>query len=346
MDVVDLLPDAVVMVEEGPTVTWVNRAAEILLGSPRAELIGRPCADVLPLRNAEGRSVCELAPLGQRMPIAKGMPESDFELHRPDSASIPVTMRCTYDKDEGHVVRRIVCALRDARASRGMDMRTVELISTVSHEIRSPLTSIKGFTKTLLDRWDRFDDDLKKEMLTAVNTDADRVTRLLGELLDISRLEAGRLGLRLKQFDLGELAGDVVSRLAGISDRHTVETELGDDLTVVADPDKIQQVLTNLVENALKYTDGGRVQVRATRDGRWVSVGVSDEGEGIPQRHVQRLFRKFYRRDRAGSPSGTGLGLYICRGLIEAHGGAIVVDSEPGRGSTFSFRIPVAPEVT
>lgn len=345
-ELLDLLPDTIIVITEGPTLAWTNRAGEQLLGRPREEIIGRPCADVLPIHDAEGRNICPRAPVGRRLPMVKGLPVRDFELTRPDGQHIPVSLKCTYQKDTDEVVRRVVCVVRDVRSQRGMDMRTVELISTVSHEIRSPLTSIKGFTKTLLNRYDRFDDDLKKEMLAAANTDADRVTRLLGELLDISRLETGRLKLRPKRFDLVELLTDIAGKAQAETESHEVVVEAPEELPLFADPDKMKQVLTNLLENALKYTDEGTVRVEASADGHWATVAVSDQGDGIPEPQLKRLFRKFYRRERAGQPSGTGLGLYICRGLVEAHHGKIDVASSEGEGTTFTVRIPVDPDIT
>jgi len=227
--------------------------------------------------------------------------------------------------------------------SEGGDTKTVELIATVSHEIRSPLTTIKGFTKTLIDRWERLSDDTKRDMLVAINADADRVTRLLTELLDVSRLEAGRLTLHRRPVDLRELAGETVTKLAGRSDRHVVRIAGEESVEVHGDPDKLQQVVTNFVENALKYTDGGTVTVMCNRLGEWGRLAVSDEGAGIPERRHAELFDKFTRHEVPGSPSGTGLGLYICKGLIEAHGGRIGVTSTEGTGSTFWFEVALEP---
>ena len=216
---------------------------------------------------------------------------------------------------------------------------TAEIIATVSHEIRSPLTTIKGFTKTLIDRWDRLPDDTKLDMLRAVNADADRVTRLLTELLEISRLEAGRLQIHLQRVDLCELGASVVSEHSARSERHTLRVEAGSPLEARADPDKIRRVLNNLVENALKYTEEGEVAVAFRTEGDWAKTTVTDQGAGIPPAQQKDLFEKFTRRDHAGAPSGTGLGLYIARGLIEAHGGEIGVVSNEGSGSTFWFRL-------
>jgi len=216
---------------------------------------------------------------------------------------------------------------------------TAEIIATVSHEIRSPLTTIKGFTKTLIDRWDRLPDDAKLDMLRAVNADADRVTRLLTELLEVSRLEAGKLQLHLQRVDLRELCESVVNELATRSEKHTLRLDGDGEVVVRGDPDKLLRVLTNLVENAQKYTDGGEVVVGFRPDGDWGETTVTDQGSGIPEGQQKTIFDKFARRELAGAPSGTGLGLYIAKGLIEAHGGEMGLVSKEGVGSTFWFRV-------
>lgn len=223
---------------------------------------------------------------------------------------------------------------------RNDEARTVELIATVSHEIRSPLTTIKGFTKTLLDRWDRLDDDTKLDMLRAINEDADRVTRILTELLDVSRLEAGKLSLHVRPVDMRALAGDVVSTLEGRSEQHVVRLVPGAELEILADADKVRQVLTNLIENAQKYSQHGTITVSLERDEDNAVIAVSDEGPGVPPELAEKLFEKFARRELPGTPSGTGLGLYISRGLVEAQGGEIGARFEDG-ASTFWFRLPV-----
>jgi len=221
------------------------------------------------------------------------------------------------------------------------DQSAIELIATVSHEIRSPLTTIKGFTKTLLDRWGRLDDDIKLEMLRAINDDADRVTRILTELLDVSRLEAGKLALHLQPVDVRALASDVIDAVGGRSEKHTVVLAEGDEVEVRGDPDKLRQVLTNYIENAQKYTDGGTITVSARGEEGWGIVAVADEGPSVESEFLGRIFEKFARRDNPGSPTGTGLGLYICRGLIEAHGGDVGVFLANG-GSTFWFCVGLA----
>lgn len=221
------------------------------------------------------------------------------------------------------------------------DLSAVEIIATVSHELRSPLTSIKGFTSLLLSRWDGISDDRKKEMLEAVRHDADRVTRMLTELLDISRLEAGRLHLSPRPLEIGPLIRSVVDKVAMAESELDATIDIADDVPeVMADGDKVEQVLTNLVENAAKYGSpiGLRVTARLTDEG--VAVAVADQGAGIPAEDLDRVFERFYRREE-GRPTGTGLGLWISRGLVEAHGGTLTAASTEGQGTTFTFTLPL-----
>jgi signal transduction histidine kinase len=217
----------------------------------------------------------------------------------------------------------------------------MEIVSMVSHELRSPLTSIKGYTSLLLNRWDRLDDDAKQMMLRQVNHDADRVTRLVSELLDISRLQTGRLELRRQDVDLPALVGSVLHEVAQAEPLLDAVVDFPDGFpTVSADPDKIQQVLTNLIENAAKYASPTGLRVQGALEAGRIVIAVHDHGAGIPAEDLPLVFDKFFRREE-GRPSGTGLGLWISRGLVEAHGGALSVTSELGHGSTFRFTLPL-----
>ena len=198
---------------------------------------------------------------------------------------------------------------------------------------------MKGFVKTLLAKWDRFTDEKKQQMLATVNEDADRVTRLLGELLDVSRIDAGRLQLRRQMIDVPAIATRVADRLRTADEGHDIVVEFADDFPrLYADPDKIEQVLTNLTENALKY-GAGRTTIAGTFDDVEATVVVSDEGQGIPAQYLAPIFTKFFRR--AGERrTGTGLGLYISKGIVEAHSGRIWATSEVGAGANMHFTLP------
>src|SRR6185503_18066712 len=200
---------------------------------------------------------------------------------------------------------------------------------------------VKGFTSTLLAKWDRFSDEQKKVMLETINYDADRVTRLLGDLLDVSRLEAGRLELKRQEVDVVALATDAVMRLRLDADHHTLEVVFPNRFPkVTADPNRIEQVLMNLIENAIKYAKEGKIFVSGDDGPAAVTVRVTDEGEGIPADHLPHIFTKFYRRGSGERRSGTGLGLYICQGIVEAHGGELTVEKSDKTGTVFAFTLP------
>ena len=260
------------------------------------------------------------------------MPDGEVEVtfRGEDGSDVPVAITLRVDEE------RAVLALRPSGERSG-----IAVISTVSHELRSPLTSVKGYTSLMLSRWDRLKDEQKRSMLEQVHHDADRVTRLVTELLDISRLETGRLVLRRQMVDLPELATSVVEKVAMGIEGLDCSLSFDEGLPrVYADPDKVEQVLTNLVENAAKYGSPiGMVVTGASHDGV-VSVAVEDAGSGIPADDLPRVFTKFFRRDH-GRPNGTGLGLWISRGLVEAHGGELTASSVLGTGSTFRFTLPI-----
>jgi len=237
-------------------------------------------------------------------------------------------------------VQRLVISLRDTAARRRTERSGAELVSTVAHELRSPLTSVKGFTATLLAKWDRFNDDQKRLMLETVNADADRVTRLITELLDIARIDSGRLTVSRQVVDIGKVVTRHVAAMAARGeDPERFDVRVADGIPEMwVDADKLDQVLGNLLENAVRH-GSGTVTIVVEPAGDGASVTVTDEGEGIPDEQRDRVFTRFWRSGRRG---GTGLGLYIVRGLVEAHGGQIEVGSAPGGGARFRFVLPAA----
>lgn len=317
----DLLPDPILVVAPDGTLAAGNAAAGELLGD-LTDRIGRPAVEALGVRDPVGDPVdadCWPAPGA----------ETELLLADGDGADVAVTV--TARRSEAGTV---------LSARPVGDRSGIAIVSTVSHELRSPLTSVKGYVSLLLNRWDRIEDDKKREMLAQVHHDADRVTRLVTELLDISRLETGRLVLRRQMVDLARLAATVVDKVRMTHPDLGCDVRVPDDVPeVYADPDKLEQVLTNLVENAAKYGSLRGMAVTGTVKDGFVQVSVSDTGEGIPAEDLPRLFTKFFRRDH-GRPTGTGLGLWISRGLVEAHGGELTATSEPGRGTTFTFTLP------
>src|SRR5215467_337760 len=224
-----------------------------------------------------------------------------------------------------------------------------EFVSMVSHELRTPLTSIQGYAELLLED-ERMDDEVR-ESLTIVKKNADRLLVMINDLLDLSRIEAGRVDLHCTSLDLTCLISEVARSLRPLIEakRQRLRLDLGDALPAVwADADRVTQILTNLISNAHKYTPvEGSITVAARRDDGFVRVDVSDSGIGLSPEDQAQLFTKFFRADdRSGQAGrGTGLGLVITRLLVELHGGRITLSSAPGKGSTFSFTLP-APEAS
>jgi len=338
----DALPDGVVVVGPDRRVTTMNLAAERITGWGRGEAAGTFYGTVLPLRDASGFLVHEHAdPFERTLRIVKGTPELEFSLARRDGTEAPVALRAAFARDGDQRLTSVVVSLREIGRRKRLDRAASDLISTVSHEIRSPLTSVKGFTSTLLSKWERFSDDQKRVMLQTINYDADRVTRLLGDLLDVSRLEAGRLELKRQEIDLAAIATDAVARLQLNAEEHRLKVSFPDGFPkITADPGRIEQVVINLVENAIKYATPGLVLISGENAGDDIVVRVADEGEGIDPDHLPNIFLKFYRRGSGERRTGTGLGLYICRGIVQAHGGELTVERSDPAGTVFAFRLP------
>ncbi|MFF3348582.1 ATP-binding protein [Streptomyces sp. NPDC002779] len=340
----DDLPDGLVVADEHGQVVCFNAAAERITAVSAAEALGQRLEKALPLEDLEGRRWWQVTDPYGGLAIRNRQPERNLLL--PGGREVLVSVRYVRAEPTGPV-RRVVVSLRDTEARRRTERSHAELIATVAHELRSPLTSVKGFTATLLAKWERFTDDQKRLMLETVDADADRVTRLIAELLDISRIDSGRLEVRRQPVDIGAAVGRHIQAYVAAgqpADRFLLRLQqpLPD---LWADPDKIDQVLSNLLENAVRHGEGTvTIDVTPTaspREGEdaGTSVTVSDEGSGIPEESMNRVFTRFWRGSKRG---GTGLGLYIVKGIVEAHGGTITVGRAPGGGAEFRFTLPVA----
>ncbi|MFS7877226.1 ATP-binding protein [Streptomyces asiaticus] len=346
----DELPDGLVVADETGLVTCFNAAAARITATDPADAIGRRLEVALPLEDLDGRRWWALTDPYGGLAIRAGQPERNLLL--PGGREVLVSARYVRERPTGPV-RRVVVCLRGTEARRRTERSHAELIATVAHELRSPLTSVKGFTATLLAKWERFTDDQKRLMLETVDADANRVTRLIAELLDISRIDSGRLEVRRQPVDLAAAVRRHVQALTAAG--HTAERFLirvREPLPRLwADPDKIDQVLGNLLENAVRHGEGtvtidiapapARPVAEGPAEGPTVertAVTVSDEGPGIPEESMSRVFTRFWRGSKRG---GTGLGLYIVKGIVEAHGGTITVDRARGGGAEFRFTLPV-----
>jgi two-component system sensor histidine kinase KdpD len=232
-----------------------------------------------------------------------------------------------------------------ARALRELDTMRTEFLANVSHELRTPLSVIKGSANSLLQPDVVFDEQTRRDFLQSIDRDADTLTRLVDDLLMMSRLEANALEVKKKLHRLTEVVDLVKDRLDNLTAKHHLRIDIPDKLPPVAiDDGRIGEVLTNLVENAVKYSEENTsIVIAGIPNGQEIIVSVSDEGIGIPPKLHQKIFDRFFQGDghKTGRRKGTGLGLAICRGIVEAHGGRIWVESQPAKGAKFSFSLPV-----
>jgi PAS domain S-box-containing protein len=276
-----------------------------------------------------------------------GVEQAEVELSHDDGELVVKVGVSAVVDSSGEYIGRVI-ALRDITAEREIADMKNEFVSTVSHELRTPLTSIKGYVDLILDGSAGEINEIQQDFLGIVKENSDRLVELINEMLDISRIESGRVHLRVEPMNIAEsIEGSVDTFRAVLSQTgRSIEVHAPSNLPrVCADRDRVGQVLINLLSNALKYSPGGgRVDVTASHHGDFVGVAVTDHGLGIGKEDLKRLFTKFYRVDSAMTREigGTGLGLSICKNIIELLGGEISVKSKLGAGSTFSFTLPVA----
>ena len=349
----DDLPDGLVIADHEGRITVFNRAAGRLTGLDPGSVLGGDVSDVLALRDVEGNCWwSETRPYGG---LSTRTRHPERSLYLPDGTELLVSVGYVRDwhagaqpggdgpgGDEPGTVRRLAITLRDAQQRARAERSRADLVSTVAHELRSPLTSVKGFTATLLNKWPRFTDDQKRVMLETVNADADRVTRLITELLDVSRIESGRIEVHRELVDIPELARKVIAGRVSVGEpEDKFRLEAGPDLPETwLDADKVFQILANLIENAVRHGAGTvtvMVESAPETGTPGVAVSVRDQGQGIAPELAPRVFRQFWRVKRRG---GAGLGLFIVKGLVEAHGGTIEVREAPGGGAEFRFTMP------
>ena len=341
------IPDGLLVIDGARRLVFANRRADEILQSPIGESLGQPIVEAVPLWDSEGRLWWDVANPWRQLHIVKGHREKLLWT----TGGVEVLATARYLRPGRHQpVERVVVALRDALARQRAERDHAALISTLAHELRSPLTSVKGFSSTLLRRWDRFSDEQKRLIIETIEADADRVTRLVSDLLDVSRIEAGRMQVRRQEIFLDPLIAKHLRRLSGLGiPESRIDVEIQRPIPDCwADPDRIDQIMINLVENALTH-GAGRIRVHVSGgtvdmvdgsegDARPACVvSVADEGQGIPERLRSVIFTRFWH---GAGQRNTGLGLYIVKALVEAHGGRVRATNAPTGGAVFTFSIP------
>jgi PAS domain S-box-containing protein len=324
----------------------VNHQFEELFGASRSQVIGRTLGELDPLVE---RVFAQPDELRQRVAATVNDDTAQFTeiLQQAWPQERALQLFSTPVLSDGRFLGRLF-GFRDVTQERELDRMKTEFVSQVSHELRTPLTAIKGFTELLLDGDAGDVNEEQQEYLDIVKSNVDRLVALINDLLDISRIESGRIKLDLAPIDVTAIIGSVVATMRPLLDskQQTLTTGVEPDLPqAMGDRDRVVQVVTNLVSNAHKYTQaGGSISVTAAQTGDMLRVAVRDNGMGIPAEDIPKLFTRFFRVDSSLTREigGTGLGLSIVRSIVELQGGAVSVESEPGQGSTFGFTLPLA----
>jgi PAS domain S-box-containing protein len=335
--------DGVMILDPDRTIRTWNRALVGVTGVTAEDAIGQHCYDVLDLKNRQDVSVCRTAcPLVNPPPDARLYAEGDTR--RADGVKVSLADNYSPQHDrEGNIVR-VIANVRDVSRLRDAEEMKNTLLSVISHELKTPVSIIKGYAGTL----GRQDADWDKETLTdglaVIEEEADKLNELINNLLDASRLQAGGLKLQFAYLDLPSMAEKAVQKLRLQTQRHSFSLDFPPDLPPLqGDYERIREVLSNLLGNAIKYSpDGGLIRVGGRVRDNEVVISVSDEGVGIPVSEQERIFERFSRVDSSltRQTPGAGLGLFLVKSVIEAHGGRVWVESQPGRGATFYFTLP------
>jgi two-component system phosphate regulon sensor histidine kinase PhoR len=325
------MADGVIMTDVEGNIVLANRTSERLFNFRGEDVISKPLIEAV--HDHEADEILKLClSTGQTQ---TGQFESAISKRFLRAIAVPII--------EGKLAGALLL-LQDLTEVRNLQTMRRELVGNISHELRTPIAGIKAMVETLRDG--AIDDkEAAKDFLTRIDGEIDHLSQMVSELTELSRIETGRAELRLSPVNLNVLVKEVVTQLNMLAQRQqvTITTDLSADLPMIkADHDRIRQTLTNLGHNAIKFNHpGGTVTVSTRADAKSVAVSVADTGIGISKEDLPHVFERFYKVDKARPRGGSGLGLAIAKHVVQAHGGRIWAQSEEGKGSTFSFSLPI-----
>ncbi len=344
--ILESVGEAIIMVDTQGRVVMANRRVGSTFGAPPERLIGRSVHELRSMVTGRFRGGRAL----EWHTGPDGGPSVELRTAMLETIGEPIRyfheFSAPVQDEQGRVIGRIY-VYRDITKETEVDRMKSEFVATVSHELRTPMTSIKGSLGLVLGGIGGQLPDEVRDLLTIAQHNTDRLIRLINDILDISRIEAGKMEIKKAPLSVRDAVHRAVRELRGYAEqrRIRVAAEVPADLPrAMADPDRLQQVLVNLLSNAIKFSpEGSQVTVTAGADGEMAWIRVEDEGPGIPREHLPRIFEKFHRVDNASTrkTGGTGLGLAICKAIVEEHGGQIWVASEVGHGAAFTFTLPL-----
>ena len=326
------LADGVIITDNEGVIVLSNPAAEKLFGFKKDEALGRHFIEVVhDYEIDELLRSCLKTKHEQTTQLESGTPSRFLRI-----IALPL-------KTDRSTTGALVL-FQDLTELRSLQTMRRELVGNISHELRTPLSTIKAIVETLKDGAIN-DQEVAEGFLTSIDSEVDRMTQIVAELTELSRIETGKAEFNLEETGLNLLVKETIAQLSPYAERQcvAVATDLSDSLPpVTADRERIRQVVTNLLHNAVKFShQGGRVVIATRQEGGYVSVSIADKGIGIAREDLPHVFERFYKADKSRSGGGTGLGLAIAKHVVQAHGGEISVQSEEGKGSVFSFTLPL-----
>ncbi|MFI5073156.1 MAG: PAS domain S-box protein, partial [Terriglobales bacterium] len=368
-ELIENAPDAILQVDPSGRILVANHTAEVMFGYTRQELLSQSVDVLVPPgvreRHLEHRASFAKSPTAR--PMGRGMELSAF---RKDGIEIPVEISLSPSREgDGTNVTAVIRDVSERRRAEAqirtlqeiymaeletrqkeaerLNLLKSEFLASMSHELRTPLHTIMGFSELLSEEGEGTLNDKQKSYLRHIREDSRHLLGLINDVLDLSRIEAGAISLRIEHISLAEAVSEAVNAILPNAAMKSLTLDSPDIFKglVAVDPMRLKEVLYNLLGNAMKFTpEGGKITVRTEEEGRFVRVIIADTGIGIPADQLEQVFGKFYQVGYAttGVREGTGLGLAICKRLIEMHGGSIGVESEPGSGSKFHFTVPKA----
>jgi len=336
--------DGVLILNAAYRITVFNRALVRLSGWPAAQALDRPHDEIIRWAHLETEqdlsgAVAEGWPSTSAQPIYV---EGDLRRRDGGTVSVGITYAPLFDR-EGQLIN-VIANVRDITRFREADEIKSVFISVISHELKTPVALIKGYADTLLRKDACWDQETMQRSLNVILEETERLNRLIDNLLDASRLQAGVLQMEMEETAIDELAARMADRFRTQTQIHEIVVNFPSDFPAVeGDVNRLEQALNNLLSNAIKYSpDGGRIEVSGRIKPEEVIVTVSDQGLGIPLDEQPRVFERFFRgtRERDQRASGAGLGLFLAKAIVEAHGGRIWVENNPDEGVSFSFALP------
>jgi PAS domain S-box-containing protein len=338
----DAVGDGLLILTSDHTIEHCNPALARMLGLTVDKVRGHKHEEVIRWANLKAGMTLEQAEMGgwPLTPNASLYVEGDLE--RPGSPPLPVGITYAPLLSTEGILLNVIGVVRDITRFREAEELKSTFVSVISHELKTPVALIKGYVSTLRREDATWDREIIQDSLAVIEEEADRLTDLIENLLDASRLQAGALSINLSDVDLSALARRIAVRFQKPENRHTITVSFPPDFPVIlADEDRLAQVLSNLISNAIKYSPGGEIAIRGQVHPEQVVVCVSDQGPGIAAGDLPYIFDRFYRsQDASRTTKGAGLGLYLARAVIEAHGGRIWVDSKSGEGARICFSLP------